>query len=147
MHEGKIAAEVIAGGPAAYDARCIPAVIYTDPQIAWCGLTEVKAEEAGFDVQVGRFPWGASGRAVTMGADGLTKMVFEAETQRLLGVGIVGRGAEDLIAEGALAVEMGALAQDLALTIHPHPTLSETEAEAAEAFLGLSTHILSRRKK
>jgi dihydrolipoamide dehydrogenase len=147
MHEGKIAAEVIAGEPAAFDVRCIPAVIYTDPQIAWCGLTEIEADEADFDVQVGHFPWGASGRALTMEAQGLTKMVFEAETERVLGVGIVGRGAEDLIAEGALAVEMGALAEDLALTIHPHPSLSETESEAAEAFLGLSTHILSRGKK
>ena len=107
----------------------------------------VGAGDVDFDVQVGRFPWGASGRALTMEAQGLTKMVFEAETERVLGVGIVGRGAEDLIAEGALAVEMGALAEDLALTIHPHPSLSETESEAAEAFLGLSTHILSRRKK
>jgi len=147
MHEGKIAAEVIAGKPAAFDVRCVPSVIYTDPQIAWCGLTEIEAEDVDFDVQVGRFPWAASGRAVTMEAEGLTKMVFDAKTERVLGVGIVGRGAEDLIAEGALAVEMGALAQDLALTIHPHPTLSETEAEAAEAFLGLSTHILSRRKE
>lgn len=147
IHEGKIAAEVIAGKPAAFDARCIPSVVYTDPQIAWCGLTEIEAEDVDFDVQVGRFPWAASGRAVTMRAEGLTKMVFDADTERVLGVGIVGRGAEDLIAEGALAVEMGALAQDLALTIHPHPTLSETESEAAEAFLGLSTHILSRRKK
>jgi dihydrolipoamide dehydrogenase len=147
MYEGKVAAEVIAGEAAAFDVRCIPSVIYTDPQIAWCGLTEVEAEDADFEVQVGRFPWGASGRALTMEAQGLTKMVFEAETDRVLGVGIVGRGAEDLIAEGALAVEMGALAEDLALTIHPHPSLSETESEAAEAFLGLSTHILSRKKK
>ncbi len=155
MHEGKIAAEVIAGEPAAFDVRCIPSVIYTDPQIAWCGLMEdadldraSEAEEADFDVQIGRFPWGASGRALTMGAaEGLTKMIFDAETERVLGVGIVGRGAEDLIAEGALAVEMGALAEDLALTIHPHPSLSETESEAAEAFLGLSTHVLPRGKK
>jgi dihydrolipoamide dehydrogenase len=147
MHEGKIAAEVIAGEAAAFDVRCIPSVVYTDPQIAWCGLTEVDAKDVDFEVQVGRFPWGASGRALTMEAQGLTKMVFETETERVLGVGIVGRGAEDLIAEGALAVEMGALAEDLALTIHPHPSLSETESEAAEAFLGLSTHILSRKKK
>ncbi len=147
MREGKVAAEVIAGQPAAFDVRCIPSVVYTDPQIAWCGLMEDEAREQGHEVEVGRFPWAASGRALTMGArEGLTKMVFDAETERVLGVGIVGRGAEDMIAEGALAVEMGALAQDLALTIHPHPTLAETESEAADAFLGLATHILSRKK-
>jgi dihydrolipoamide dehydrogenase len=147
MHEGKIAAEVIAGEPAAFDVRCMPAVIYTDPQIAWCGLTQEEAEEQGRDVAVGSFPWTASGRALTMGeTTGLTKVVFDAETERVLGVGIVGRGAENMIAEGALAVEMGAVAEDLALTVHPHPTLSETQAEAAEAFLGLATHIPSRRK-
>lgn len=147
MHEGKIAAEVIAGEPAAFDVRCIPAVVYTDPQVAWCGLKEVEAAEQGREIGVGTFPWAASGRALTMGATaGLTKIVFDAETERVLGVGIVGRGAEDMIGEGALAVEMGAVAQDLALTIHPHPTLGETEAEAAEAFLGLATHTMSRRR-
>jgi dihydrolipoamide dehydrogenase len=147
MYEGKIAAEVIVGEPAAFDVRCIPAVIYTDPQIAWCGLTEEEAAEQGRDTGVGSFPWTASGRALTMGeTTGLTKIVFDAETERVLGVGIVGRGAENMIAEGALAIEMGAVAQDLALTVHPHPTLSETQAEAAEAFLGLATHIRSRRK-
>lgn len=147
MRDAKTAADVIAGQPAAFDVRCMPAVVYADPQIAWCGLTEGEAVEQGREVGVGTFPWAASGRAVTMGAtSGVTKIVFDAETERVLGVGIVGRGAEDLIAEGALAVEMGAVAEDLALTVHPHPTLSETEAEAAEAFLGLATHILSRRK-
>jgi dihydrolipoamide dehydrogenase len=147
MRDGKTAAEVIAGEPAAFDVRCIPAVIYADPQIAWCGLTEAEAEEQGRDIALGSFPWAASGRALTMGeTGGLTKIVFDAETERVLGVGIVGRGAENLIAEGALAVEMGAVAQDLALTIHPHPSLAETEAEAAEAFLGLATHIISRRR-
>jgi len=146
MRDAKTAVGVIAGEPAAFDVRCMPAVIYTDPQIAWCGLTEDEASEQGRDVRVGRFPWAASGRALTMGeASGVTKMVFDPETERLLGVGIAGRDAENLIAEGALAVEMGAVAQDLALTVHPHPTLSETEAEAADAFLGLATHILSRR--
>jgi dihydrolipoamide dehydrogenase len=147
MHEGKIAAETIAGEPAAFDVRCIPAVVYTDPEIAWCGLTEDEAREQGRSVGVGRFPWRASGRALTMGeSEGLTKMVFDADTERVLGVGIVGQGAEQMIAEGALAVEMGALAEDLALTVHPHPTLSETESEAAEAFLGIATHIISQRK-
>jgi dihydrolipoamide dehydrogenase len=146
MYEGKVAAEVIAGEPAAFDVRCIPAVVYTDPQIAWCGLMEEEAQAQGRDIKVGRFPWGASGRALTMGTrKGLTKMIFDAETERVLGLGIVGENAENMIAEGALAVEMGAVAEDLALTVHPHPTLSETEAEAAEAFLGMSTHILTRR--
>lgn len=146
MAEGKIAAEVIAGEPAAFDFRAVPAVIYTNPQIAYCGLGEKEAEELGYSVGVGRFPWSASGRAITMGErTGLTKIVFDQETSRVLGMGVVGKGAEDLIAEGVLAVEMGVLAEDLALSIHPHPTLSETVAEAAEAFLGLSTHIKSRR--
>jgi len=147
IYDGKIAAEVIAGEPAAFDVRCMPTVVYTDPQIAWCGLSEAEADEQGYDVAVGTFRWTASGRAVTMGQTlGLTKIVFDAATERVLGVGIAGRGAEDLIAEGALAVEMGAVAEDLALTVHPHPTLSETVGEAAEAFLGRATHILSRRK-
>jgi dihydrolipoamide dehydrogenase len=146
MYEGKIAAEVIVGEPAAFDARCIPAVVYTDPQVAWCGLSEQEAKAQDRDIKVGRFPWGASGRALTMGTrKGLTKVIFDAKTERVLGIGIVGEDAENMIAEGALAVEMGAVAEDLALTIHPHPTLSETEAEASEAFLGHSTHILSRR--
>lgn len=143
MYEGKIAAEVIAGEPAAFDARAIPTVVYTDPEVAWCGLSEAEAEEAGYEIGVGRFPWSASGRALTMGSrQGLTKIVFEAETERVLGVGIVGPHAEDLIAEAALAVEMGAVAQDLALTIHAHPTLAETVGGAAEAFLGIPIDIL-----
>jgi dihydrolipoamide dehydrogenase len=147
IYDGKIAAEVIAGEPAAFDVRSMPTVVYTDPQIAWCGLSEAEAAEQGYDVAVGSFRWTASGRAVTMGQTlGLTKIVFDAATERVLGVGIAGRGAEDLIAQGALAVEMGAVADDLALTVHPHPTLSETVGEAAEAFLGRATHILSRRK-
>ena len=147
MHEGKVAAEVIAGLPSAFDFQAIPAVVYTDPQIAWCGLTEEDARKQDRAVRVSRFPWSASGRAVSMGlAKGMTKMIIDAETERVLGVGIVGRGAGEMIAEGVLAVEMGALAEDLALTIHPHPTLSESEEEAAEAFLGSSTHILPQRK-
>ncbi|MCB0032285.1 MAG: dihydrolipoyl dehydrogenase [Anaerolineales bacterium] len=146
MYEGKIAAEVIAGQAAAFDARCIPAVVYTHPEIAWCGLQEQEAETRGIDVGVGRFPWSAAGRAQTMGnAAGLTKIVFATETGRVLGAGIVGQGAAELIAEAALAIEMGAVAQDLALTIHPHPTLSETVAEAADAFLGQATHIFAQQ--
>jgi len=145
MYEGKIAAEVITGGPAAFDARAIPAVVYTDPQIAWAGLLENAAKQQGRDVRVARFPWGASGRALTMGAaEGLTKMVFEPGSERILGAGIVGRDAGEMIAEAVLAIEMGAVAADLDLSIHAHPTLSETEEEAAAAFLGHSTHILPR---
>ncbi len=141
--EGRVAAEVIAGQPSAFDARAIPAVVYTDPQVAWCGLTESAAKATGKNVRVEKFPWKASGRAVTMDApDGLTKLILEPGSGRILGMGIVGRNAEALIAEGVLAVEMGALAEDLALSIHPHPTLSETEAEAAELFTGSATHLL-----
>ncbi len=147
MHEGKVAAEAIAGQPSAYDVRAVPAVVYTDPQLAWAGLSEEQAEEQGRPVEIGRFPWRASGRALAKGSpEGLTKLIFDSETNRLLGMGIVGRGAETMISEGALAIELGAVAEDLALTIHPHPTLSETESEAAEAFLGSATHILQRKK-
>jgi dihydrolipoamide dehydrogenase len=144
MREGKVAAEAIAGKPSAFDARVIPAVVYTDPQIAWCGLTEIEAQRRNIPIQVRRFPWKASGRASTMGIeDGLTKMIIAPDTQRILGVGIVGRYTEGLISEAVLAIEMGALVQDLALSIHPHPTLSETEGEVAEIFLGSATHVLN----
>ena len=146
MYEGKIAAEVIAGKRSAFDARAIPAVVYTNPQLAWCGLTEEQAGRQGQEVKVSRFPWAASGRAVSMGVSkGLSKMIIDPESERILGVGIVGYQAGELIAEGVLAVEMGAVAEDVALSIHPHPTLSEGEEEAAEAFLGAATHILSQR--
>jgi len=146
MREGKIAAEVIAGKPSAFDARAIPAVVYTDPQIAWCGLTEVEALRRNIPTEIRRFPWKASGRASTMGIeDGMTKMIISPDTQRILGVGIVGRDTEGLISEAVLAIEMGALVQDLALSIHPHPTLSETEGEVAEIFMGSATHVLSSR--
>ena len=145
MVEGKIAAEVIAGRPSAFDARAIPAVVYTDPQIAWAGLSEADARRLGVDVAVERFPWKFSGRAATTGtAQGLTKMIVDPGTQRVLGIGITGRGAEGLIAEGVLAIEMGALVEDVALSIHAHPTLAETEGETAEIFLGAATHILPR---
>lgn len=146
--EGKVAAEVIAGQPSAFDVRAIPAVVYTDPQIAWCGVTEEQARKDNIKIDVQRFPWKFSGRATTMGApEGLTKIIVDPDTQRILGVGISGRNTEGLISEGVLAIEMGALAEDMALSIHPHPTLSETEGEAAEIFLGSATHILSKVKK
>jgi dihydrolipoamide dehydrogenase len=145
-YEGKVAADVIAGRPAAFDARAIPAVVYTDPQIAWCGTTEEEARRDGAAVKVLRFPWAYSGRATTMGAaEGLTKVIADAETGRIVGMGIVGRHTEGMIAEGVLAIEMGALAEDMAGAIHPHPTLSETQSEAAELFLGNATHLLARR--
>jgi dihydrolipoamide dehydrogenase len=146
--EGKVAAEVIVGEPSAFDARAIPAVVYTDPQIAWAGITEEQARKQKLAISVQRFPWKFSGRAMTMGApEGLTKIIVEPETNRILGIGIVGREAEGLIAEAVLAIEMGALVDDLALSIHAHPTLSETESEAAEIFLGSSTHILPKKPK
>jgi len=146
-HEGLIAAEAIAGRDVAFDPAAIPAVVYTDPEIAWCGLTESQAAAAGRAVEVGRFPWAASGRALTLGrTDGLTKVLIDPETHRVLGAGIVGHGAGDLIAEVIHAIEMGAVAEDLALTIHPHPTLSETVMEAAEAALGKSVHMHKRRR-
>ncbi|MGV8074728.1 MAG: dihydrolipoyl dehydrogenase [Syntrophobacteraceae bacterium] len=147
MHEGKIAAEVIAGHKSAFDFQAIPAVVYADPQIAWCGLTEEQAGKENRPVKVSRFPWYASGRAATMGlTGGMTKIIIDPETQRVLGMGIVGREAGEMISEGVLAVEMGVLAEDLALSIHPHPTLAEGEGEAADAFLGSSIHILPLKK-
>ena len=147
FREGKVAAEVIAGQPAAFDARAIPAVVYTDPQVAWCGLTEEEARKNKQPVKVERFPWKFSSRATTMGAgEGLTKILIDPETERILGLGITGRETEGLISEGVLAIEMGALSHDLALTIHPHPTLSETVGEVADIFLGSATHILPKKK-
>lgn len=147
-YEGKIAAEVIAGKAAAFDARAIPAVVYTDPQIAWCGLTEEQARRGNIPVTIQKFPWKFSGRATTMGApEGLTKILVDPASGRILGVGITGRDTEGLISEGVLAVEMGALAEDVAGSIHPHPTLSETESEAAEMFLGTATHIMGKAQK
>ncbi len=140
--EGIVAAESIAGRPAAFDARAIPAVVYTSPEVAWCGVTEEQAKERGLNVKVGKFPWGASGRAIAMGRpEGLTKVIADAESLRVLGVGLVGEHAGDLIAEAVLAMEMGATAEDLAMTIHPHPATSETLMEAAEGVLGSAIHM------
>lgn len=145
MREGKVAAEVVAGQKSEFDNLAIPAVVFTNPEIAWAGLTETEAENKGIDFKVTKFPWAASGRALTLGrTEGLTKMLFDPETGRILGVGIVGPHAGELIAEGTLAIEMAAVAEDLALTIHTHPTLSETVGEVAEMFLGHATHILRK---
>jgi len=141
-HEGRTAAEVIAGRKVAFEPQAIPAVVFTDPEIAWCGLTETRAKQENRRIKVARFPWGASGRALTLDrTDGVTKLILDPDNGRILGAGIVGSGAGELIAECVLAIEMGALATDLMLCIHPHPTLSETVMEAAEAFFGQSTHM------
>jgi dihydrolipoamide dehydrogenase len=147
-HEGRVAIDAIAGHRAVFEPQAIPAVVFTDPEIAWCGLTEAEAQERGLDVTVSKFPWAASGRAITIDRpEGLTKLVLEPTAGRILGVGLVGAGAGELIAEGVLAVEMGASAEDLSLTIHPHPTLSETLMESAEVFFGQSTHVYKPRRK
>jgi dihydrolipoamide dehydrogenase len=147
-HEARVAVEAIKGEKVAFEPRAIPAVVFTDPEIAWCGLTETEAKKQGRKVEVARFPWAALGRAITLDRpEGFTKLLIDPETERVLGVGIVGVGAGDLIAEGALAVEMAALATDVKLTIHPHPTLSETIMEAAEVFFGQSTHVYRPKRK
>ena len=141
-HEGRTAVEAIAGHKVAFEPNAIPAVVFTDPEIAWAGLTETQAQKEGRIVKVAKFPWGASGRAITLDRpEGMTKLIIDPATERVLGVGIVGSGAGELIAEGVLAIEMAALAKDIALTIHPHPTLSETVMESAEVFFGTSTHV------
>ena len=141
-HEGRTAVEALAGRKVAFEPAAIPAVVFTDPEVAWCGLTEQQATRRGLQVVVSKFPWTASGRAMTLGLDsGLTKLVVEPETERILGVGITGSGAGELIAEGVLAVEMASVVSDLKLSVHPHPTLSETLMEAAEVFFGQSTHV------
>ena len=144
--EAKVAADVIAGKKSAFDARAIPAVVFTDPEIAWAGLSEQEAQAEGVAYRVGRFPLRALGRARTMGREqGLVKVLAEPETGRVLGVGMVGPHASELIAEAALALEMGATLEDLALTIHPHPTLSEGLMEAAEVAAGMPTHVPSEK--
>ena len=145
--EGKVAVEAILGHKVAFEPAGIPSVVYTDPEMAWVGLTETEAKEKNITIEVQKFPWAASGRAVTLDRnDGLTKMIIDPETNRVLGVGIVGPGAGEMIAEGTLAIEMAALAKDIALTIHPHPTLTETVMETAEMFFGKSTQYLSLRR-
>jgi dihydrolipoyl dehydrogenase len=147
-HEARVAVDAIAGKNVAFEPNAIPAVVFTDPEIAWCGLTETEAQKQNIKVEVARFPWAALGRAITLDRpDGSTKLVIDPDTRRVLGVGIVGVGAGDLISEGALAIEMGAVAEDVAMTIHPHPTLSETLMEAAEVFFGHSTHVYRPKRK
>jgi len=147
MHEGRTAVEAIAGHKVAFEPAAIPAVVFTDPEIAWCGLTETQAKNENREVKVAKFPWGASGRAITIDRpEGMTKLLIDPQSERVLGVGIVGAGAGELIAEGVLAIEMAALARDVALTIHPHPTLSETIMESAEVFFGTSTDIYRPKK-
>lgn len=145
-HEGRVAVEAISGKRSIFDPRAIPAVVFTDPEIAWCGITEAEAQKAGRTVKVARFPWGASGRATTLNrGEGVTKLIVDPDTERVLGLGLAGPGAGEMIAEGVLAIEMGATAKDLALTIHPHPTLSETIMESAEVFLGHCTHVYRKK--
>jgi dihydrolipoamide dehydrogenase len=146
-HEGRVAVEVIAGENVAFQPRAIPAVVFTDPEIAWAGLTEAQAQKDGRKVSIAKFPWGASGRAITLDrTDGITKLILDTETEQILGVGLVGPGAGELIAEGVLAIEMGATATDLKLSIHPHPTLTETVMESAEVFFGQATHVYRPRR-
>jgi dihydrolipoamide dehydrogenase len=146
--EGKVAVEAILGHKVAFEPNAIPAVVFTDPELAWAGLTETEAREKGIKIEVAKFPWGASGRATTLDRnDGMTKLIIEPETERILGVAIVGVGAGDMIAEGTLAIEMGAVVKDLELTIHPHPTLSETMMFAAELFYGHATDMYRPKRK
>jgi dihydrolipoamide dehydrogenase len=147
FHEARVAVEAATGKRVAFEPQAVPAVVFTDPEIAWCGLTETAAKQDGRAVSISRFPWGASGRAITLGRpDGMTKIIVDPESESVLGVGIVGTGAGELIAEGVVAIEMGATISDLKECIHPHPTLSETVLESAESFLGLSTHIYKPKR-
>jgi len=147
VHEGKVAAETAAGRNRFFDAKVIPSVAYTDPEVAWAGLTESEAKASGVKFGKGVFPWAASGRSLSLGRDeGLTKVLFDDNTHRVIGCGIVGPNAGDLIAEAVLAIEMGADAEDIGLTIHPHPTLSETIGMAAEAFEGTITDLYLPKK-
>jgi dihydrolipoamide dehydrogenase len=147
-HEARVAVEAIAGHKAVFAPLAIPAVVFTDPEIAWAGLTEAQAQAEGREVAIAKFPWGALGRAITLDRpEGLTKLILEPKSGRILGVGIAGNGAGELIAEGVLAIEMGASAEDMRLTIHAHPTTSESLMEAAEVFFGQSTHVFRPKRK
>jgi dihydrolipoamide dehydrogenase len=147
-HEGRVPVDAILGKKTIFEPKAIPAVVFTDPEIAWCGLTETQATKENRSVHIVKYPWAASGRAITLDrTDGLTKILVDLESERILGMGIAGVGAGELIAEGVLAIEMGATIEDLKLTIHPHPTLTETVMETAEAFFGHSTHIYRPKKK
>jgi dihydrolipoamide dehydrogenase len=146
-HEGKVAVQALAGEPAAWDVRAIPAVVFTDPEIAWCGLTETEARKQNREIKVARFDWRASGRATALGrTDGLTKLLVDPQSDRLVGVGITGTGAGEMIAEAVVAIEMAATSRDVAMSIHPHPTLTETVMEAAESLHGLATHLYKVRR-
>jgi dihydrolipoamide dehydrogenase len=147
-HEARVAVEAIEGQKAVFEPAAIPAVVFTDPEVAWAGLTEADAEKQGLKVEVAKFPWPASGRAIAIDrVDGMTKLIIDPETERILGVGLAGAGAGELIAEGVVAIEMGMTASDLKLSIHPHPTLSETLMESAEVFFGQATHVFKPKKK
>ena len=146
-HEAKVAVGALAGEPVSFDPYAIPAVVFTDPEVAWCGLTDTEAKASQREVSTFRFPWAASGRAQTLGrTEGLTKLIADPQTNRVLGMGAVGPGACDLVAEGVLAIEMGALVEDLAGTIHAHPTMSETIMESAEGILGQATHMFRKKR-
>ncbi|MBI5726514.1 MAG: dihydrolipoyl dehydrogenase [Ignavibacteriales bacterium] len=146
-HEARVAVEAILGHKVAFEPNAIPAVVFTDPEIAWAGLTETQARERGLKYEVAKFPWAASGRATTLDRnDGVTKLIIDGATQRILGIAICGAGAGELIAEGVLALEMGATVEDLKLSIHPHPTLSETVMEAAEVYFGQSSHFYKPKR-
>jgi dihydrolipoamide dehydrogenase len=146
-HEAHVAVQNILGVEAIFEPKAIPAVVFTDPEIAWCGLTEVEAKQRGLNFEVARFPWAASSRLLTLGrSEGITKLLIDPSTEQILGAGIVGIGAGELIAEATLAMEMGATASDLKLTIHAHPTLSETLMEASEVFFGESVHLYRPRR-
>lgn len=147
-HEAKVAVDAISGKRTAFEPLAIPAVVFTDPEVAWCGLTENEAKASGKDIEVAKFPWAASGRAMSIDrTEGLTKLIIDKTNERILGVGLAGPNAGDMISEGVLAIEMGATAADLSLTIHPHPTLSETIMEASEIFYGHCTHMYRPKKK
>ncbi|WP_254511567.1 dihydrolipoyl dehydrogenase [Anatilimnocola floriformis] len=146
-HEARVAVEAVLGKPTTFDKQCIPAVVFTDPELAWCGITEQEAKQAGRAIEVAVYPWAASGKAIALGrTEGLTKLILDPETERVLGCGIVGPGAGDLISEAALAIEMGCEARDLAETVHPHPTLSETMMNASETFFGTATEIYKPKR-